>query len=77
MCDLLLIVNNVNFASYSDDNTPYVIWDGKIQVTGSFKEASDELFCFFENNQMKAHLHKCHLITSGSDEVFPKLRRKT
>ena len=26
--DLLSIMNNVNFASYADDNTPYVVGDG-------------------------------------------------
>ena len=50
---MFLIINNVYFASYSDDNTPYVIGDGVIQATESLKEASDELFCSFANNEMK------------------------
>ena len=32
---LLSIMNNVNFASYTDDNTPYDIGDGVIQVIES------------------------------------------
>ena len=25
ICDLFSIMNNINFASYADDNTPYII----------------------------------------------------
>ena len=67
--DLLSIMNNVNFASYADDNTPYVVGDGVTQVNESLKEVSDELFCWFANSQMKANPDKCHLIKSCSDEV--------
>ena len=51
-------MNKVNFASYADDNTPYTP-----------NKASDELFCWFANNQMKANPNKCHLITGSSNEV--------
>ena len=62
-------MNNVNFASYDDDNTPYVIGDGVIQVTESLEETPDKLFCWFANNEMKQNPNKCHLITSKTDEV--------
>ena len=67
--DLFIIMNKVNFASYTDDNTPYVVGDGVIQIIESLKEASDELRCWFVNNQMKANPGKCLLITSNSDEA--------
>ena len=60
---------HVNFSSYVHDNAPYVIGGGEIQVIESLKEALDELFCWFANNQMKANPDKYHLITSSSDEV--------
>ena len=63
------VLNNVNFAYFADNNIPYVIGDGVMQVIESLKEASDELFCWFANNQMKANPDKCQLITSSSDEV--------
>ena len=69
ICDLFSILNNVNFASHADDNTPHVIGDGLMQVIESLKEASDELFCGFGNNQIKANSDKCNLITSSIDEV--------
>ena len=65
MCDLFSIMNNVNFASFADDDTPYVIRDGVIQVIESLTEASGELFCWLTNNQMKANPDNCHLITNG------------
>ena len=47
----------------------YVIGDRVIPVTESVKEVSNELFCWFINNQIKANPDNCHLKTSNSDEV--------
>ena len=69
ICDLILIVNKVDFASYVDDNTPYVIGNGVKEVINSLKVASDELFYWLAENQMKANPDKCYLLTSSSDKV--------
>ena len=58
--DLFLILNKVDFASYDDDNTPYVIGNGVKEVINSLKEASDKLFYWLADNQMKADPDKCH-----------------
>ena len=63
-------MNNVNFPSYVDDNAPSVIGDGVIEVIATLKEASDKLFCWFANNQMKANPYKRHLITVSSEYVW-------
>ena len=68
-CDLFLIMNKVDFASYADDNTPYVIGNGVKEAINSLKEVSDELFYWFANKQMKANPDKCHLLTSSSDKI--------
>ena len=44
ICDLFFILNKVDFTSYADNNTPYVIVSGVKKVINSLKEASDELF---------------------------------
>ena len=62
-------MNKVDFASYADDNTPYFIGNVAKETINSLKEASDELFYWFANNQMKANPDKCHLLTSSSDKV--------
>ena len=69
ICDLFLIMNKVDFASYADDNTPYVIGNGVKEAINSLEETSYELFYWFANNQMKANPDKCHLLTSSSDKV--------
>ena len=67
--DLLLIMNKVDFSSYADDITSYVIGNGIKDAINSLKEASDELFYWFANNQMKLNPDKCHLLTCNSDKV--------
>ena len=62
-------MNIVDFASYTDDNTPCVIRSGVEEVINSLKEASDEFFYWFANNQIKANFDKCHLLTSLSGKV--------
>ena len=69
ICHLFLIMNKVDFATYVDDNTPYIIGNGAKEPFNSLKEASDELFYWFPNNQMEANPGKCHLLTSSSDKV--------
>ena len=69
ICDLFLIMNKVDFASYADDNTPYVIGNGVKEAINSLKEASVELFYWFANHQMKTNPDKCYLFTSSSDKV--------
>ena len=68
ICDLFLIVNKVDLASYADDNTPCYN-KGVQEAINSLKEASGELFYWFANNQMKANPAKCHILTSSSDKV--------
>ena len=62
-------MNKVDFASYADDNTPYLIENDAKEVINPLKEASDELFYCFANNQMKANPDECHLLTSTCDKV--------
>ena len=65
MCDLFLIVNDIDFANYADDNTPFVFGNNPIEVLKCLEDASDKLFECFSNNQMKANPDKCHLLTSS------------
>ena len=55
-------MNKVDFASYADDNISYVIGNGAKEAINYLKEASDELFYWFANNQMKVNPDKCHLL---------------
>ena len=58
-----------DFASYTDDNTPYVTGDSIEDNINSLKNDSIKLFKWFADNQMKANKDKCHLLISGSENV--------
>ena len=66
--DLFFILNDVDIASYADDNAPHVIADDNGGIT-SLEKASKVLFEWFENNLLKGNADKCHLLVSSSDAV--------
>ena len=72
MADLFFILNVdilIDIANYADDNTPYT---STIDVNGlikSLKEASKELFKWFDDNLMKSSPDKCHLLVSVNDNA--------
>ena len=72
MCDLFFIVNKIDFASYADDNTPFVSGDRLDDVLISLENTSLKRFDWFSNNQMKANPDKCHLLTSSTDSIAIK-----
>ena len=60
LSDLFLVVQNIDFAVYADDNTIYDTGDNIDEVIFSFQESSKKLFKWFADNQMKANEDKCH-----------------
>ena len=67
--DLFFVLNDVDIASYADNNTPHVIADGINSVITSLEKASKALFQWFENNLLKSNADKCHLLVSSSDAI--------
>ena len=59
LADLFFILNDVDIASYADDNTPYVIADDISGVITSLEQTSKTLFEWFENNLLKSNTDKC------------------
>ena len=66
LCDLFFIMNEVDFASYADDNTPFFIGEDVDDVISKLQNASKTLFQWFNDNQMKANPDKCHFICSSN-----------
>ena len=55
---------NVDVASYADDNTPYCA-SHDIQTTiNTLQDSSAKLFDWFSKNSMKANADKCHILLS-------------
>ena len=69
LCDLFEMMRDTDFASYADDNTPYVSADTIDDVVKRLETAFVKLFKWFADNQMKANQDKRHLITSKNENV--------
>ena len=69
LCDLFLIVKETSFASYADDNTPYVRAENLDKIIKSLEKVSIKLFQWFSDDQMKANHDICHLLVSGKNNV--------
>ena len=67
--DLFFIMNETDFASYADDNTPYKTVNTTDEVIKSLEHYSMMLLKWFSDNQMKAKISKCHLLMNKKDEV--------
>ena len=53
ICDLFSVLSDVEFVSYADDNTPYVVTNKIRKVIKSLENTSVELLEWFSDNQMK------------------------
>ena len=74
LADLFFVLNDVDIASYADNNTPHVIADNINSVITSLEKASKALFPWFENNLLKSNADKCHLLVSSSDAISKRVR---
>ena len=66
LCNLFFIMNDVEIASYADDNTPFFVGGNVNDVILKLQNASKALFKWFNDNEMKANPDKCHFICSSS-----------
>ena len=67
LSDLFRVVQNVDFASYADNNTIYDAGDNIDEVIFFLQESSKKLF--FADNQMKTNEDKCNLIVSTNELI--------
>ena len=70
--DLFLVVKDVNFASYADDNTIYQLGKTVGDAINGLQVSVEKLFKWFSDNQMKGKTDKCDLIMST--ESAPELQ---
>ena len=67
--DLFSLLSDVAFASYADDNTPYVVKNNIRSFIKSLENTNVELFEWLSDNQMKVNPDKCHFVTSESKDL--------
>ena len=70
LCDLFYMMSDTDFASYADDNTPYVSADTIHEFIKRLETASVKSFKWFADNKMKANQDKCYLIVSKNENIF-------
>ena len=69
LCDLFLLVCNIDVASYADDTTPCVTGDNIESTVRQLEQAARLLFQWFSDNQMKGNEDKCHVLISTKENV--------
>ena len=69
MADLFSIINDIDIASYADDNISYIIADNIDDLIKSMDEASTVLFQWFNNNLFKTNPGKRHLLISSNENI--------
>ena len=74
LIDLFFIVENIDIASYADDNTPYIGANNITEVIISLEKATDTIFKWFSDNLMKSVADKCHLLVSTNNAINIKIR---
>ena len=67
LSDLFPIVKDVNFASYTDDNTIYQSSRSVDDVINDLQLSAEKHFRWFSDNQMKRNSDKCHLVMSTNN----------
>ena len=67
LSDLFLVGQNVDFASYTDDNTIYDAGGNIYEVIFSLQESSKNLSKWLADSQMKTNEDKCPLIVSTNE----------
>ena len=65
LCDLFLIMEDIDIASYTDDNTPCTTGNSIEEVITKLGNAIKTFFQWFSDNQMKANPDKCHFLCNS------------
>ena len=73
LSDLFLVVKDVNFASFADDNTIYQSGRNVDDVINDLQLSAEKLFRWFSDNRMKRNTDKCHWIMSTNNTAELKV----
>ena len=76
LCDLFFIMENIDIASYADDNTLYTTRNSIEEVIQKLENAAETLFQWFSDNQMKANPDKCHFLCNSNSEISLTIETK-
>ena len=77
MYNLFTVLNEIDFASYADDNTPFVHGASSEDVVSYPESYSASLFEWFSNNQTNANPDICHLLMNLNRSTTIKIGEHT
>ena len=77
ICDLLYDIDDLDFASFADDSTPYYYLSDMIPVLRQLKGGIDKIFDWFKKKFLKGNADKCHLINSSKTPVGMEVLNST
>ena len=58
------MVDNIDIASYANDNIPYSVGKSQYDLETKLRKASVQPFKWFHENDLKANQEKCHFLSS-------------
>ena len=61
---LIVLILNIDFTSYADDNTIYNACDNVDAVAKTLRMSAEKLFKWFKDNLLKENTDRFHLILS-------------
>ena len=64
LCDMFFMVDNIDIASYADDNTPSSVGKSQCDLETKLQKTSVKLSKWFHENCLKANQDKCHFLSS-------------
>ena len=74
ICNLLIMMDDINIPNYADDTTPFVSGDTPLNVITSLENVAEKRFEWFANNHMEANHDKCHLLMSTLIPISIKVK---
>ena len=73
LCDLFLFINDIDFASYADYNTPYTVDKNPEKMIKVLEDTSVDLLTWVKKNGMQTNVDKCHLLVNSKSKCALKL----
>ena len=64
LCDMFFMIDNIDIASYADDNSPYSVGKSQCDLETKLQKASVKLFKWLHENGLTANQDKCHFLSS-------------
>ena len=77
LSDLFFILNDLDYASYADDTTPYVSRQNYPEAIEFLEPTINSIFAWFKNNGLEADSGKSHFLISSYEEICLKILGST